>query len=726
MSTASGKTSQTSWVIGWGFSSRCDLNCPFCYSRGVRDESSTWELELVRAEEFLTGNRSRISAINFGTGECFLSPRFPELLVLVRRWVPGAKIAVTTNGAAWDWYQDKELRELLINCIDELDVSLDFSTPEQHDLLRGATGTFERARSVLSLGSELGVAMSLVMLGMPSTLGQDNIEGLVRIAASSEAALRLNSYMPVHAGLEFSPAWEDLESAFQVLSQGDALVCSSDPLFKCRLATMRRPGALDKPLSTCRILPDGRVSPSTYLLSDPWVVAGPLEDLQLDRLQRLMPFQLYRSPPVPPECDGCAHQSSCAGGSIERRWLWHGHLRTRDPYCPGAVHPSTQRKAREAIELVPTNWSGPAVHLDYLPTTVALFGPGQKNRSAGSARASVRTNDRSLCCFREVSDGGPRVLWEITSRCEFNCLHCFRKNDYGREPLPETLQGIADRLIEAGSSKVILTGGEPLLRPDLFSLGARLSGAGMVVDVNSSGWNVDREMAERAAEAGITEFTVSIDGATPAVHDRMRRKSGSFGKAVAAISELKRAGVTVDICCCLTRLNWMDVEQILASASGWGVASVALNGYMSASGRPTDKSLGLGPAELLELAGWIDDHTANGGIPVRTARLLPAEGRASCPALRSVVAIDAEGRCHPCGILRVDDAQAPQLPARSLNEAMRDLSWVTGWLRQPHSDGCANGQYGGCSACPGEREVREESKLSCDRLCVHGPAGSPA
>ena len=90
------------WTVGWGVSSKCDLNCTFCYSKKFRSTHNNSEIDLKQTEKFLINNKDKIKSINFGTGEFFLAPHFFEMLQMCNNILPNASIAVTTNGAYAD------------------------------------------------------------------------------------------------------------------------------------------------------------------------------------------------------------------------------------------------------------------------------------------------------------------------------------------------------------------------------------------------------------------------------------------------------------------------------------------------------------------------------------------------------------------------------------------------------------------------------------------------
>lgn len=368
------------WTVGWGFSARCDLRCPFCYSSRVRLHTVHPEVELAIAEKFLARNGPAIRSINFGTGESFLAPDFPQLLELCQRYAPQARVAVTTNGALAD--VAPPALATFARTLHECDLSLDFAQAEAHDRWRGKAGTWERALRALTLARAMGLQTSLVMLGAPQTLTADNLRGMAHLAEMHRAALRINLYMPTTGNLAFLPSQKIVFDLLLFLQEWNAVTRSSDRLLSHLLGQSLADSHLERRFS-CRILPDGKATPSTYLIEPPWTVTAALDALDLPALSATPPFECYAAPPLPPACRDCSEQARCRGGSVERRWLWPHLIPSGldsiepdgigpDPLCPRLNPILGVDWARLLASAPSSDWPGPTVHLDYLPTIVAL------------------------------------------------------------------------------------------------------------------------------------------------------------------------------------------------------------------------------------------------------------------------------------------------------------------------------------------------------------------
>jgi AdoMet-dependent heme synthase len=161
------------------------------------------------------------------------------------------------------------------------------------------------------------------------------------------------------------------------------------------------------------------------------------------------------------------------------------------------------------------------------------------------------------------------LAWETTRRCNLACLHC--RAAAGSGPYPgelTTAEGkkLLDDLATMGQVVVILTGGEPLLREDIFDLAAHGTSLGhrMVMAVN--GTLLTPAIARRLKEAGIQRVSISIDGATAGSHDRLRAVDGAYAGALAGIEACREAGLPFQINTTVTRANRTELPAIHALA----------------------------------------------------------------------------------------------------------------------------------------------------------------
>lgn len=133
----------------------------------------------------------------------------------------------------------------------------------------------------------------------------------------------------------------------------------------------------------------------------------------------------------------------------------------------------------------------------------------------------------------------PAVLWVLTQRCFYECVHC----DSWRDTRPidgPALLAVADKIASARTRFVALSGGEPFMVKALPAIATRLKRAGKTVSINTNGHLLDDHVDWLVGE-GVDHVQVSIDGHTAALHDGIRRAEGSFARILRGIEALKAA-----------------------------------------------------------------------------------------------------------------------------------------------------------------------------------------
>lgn len=161
-------------------------------------------------------------------------------------------------------------------------------------------------------------------------------------------------------------------------------------------------------------------------------------------------------------------------------------------------------------------------------------------------------------------DKKPIVVWNTTRRCNLACVHCYSQSanrDYPDELT--TAQGMAllEDLAAFGAPVVLFSGGEPLLRHDLFELIAAATGLGMRAVVSTNGTLIDESAAARLAESGLSYVGISLDGLRE-TNDRFRGQEGAFDGAIRAIRNCRAAGVKVGLRFTINKRNVDDIPGI--------------------------------------------------------------------------------------------------------------------------------------------------------------------
>jgi radical SAM protein with 4Fe4S-binding SPASM domain len=165
---------------------------------------------------------------------------------------------------------------------------------------------------------------------------------------------------------------------------------------------------------------------------------------------------------------------------------------------------------------------------------------------------------------KKASERRPIVVWNITRACNLKCVHCY--NDSGAckasdEQSSVEAKGIIDDLVQFGVPSVLFSGGEPLMRPDLFELIGYAVERGVRAVISTNGTLITAEKARQIKQHGVSYVGISLDGIGP-VNDKFRGVTGAFVKAVEGIKNCQDAGVRIGLRLTLTRKNVQDLESL--------------------------------------------------------------------------------------------------------------------------------------------------------------------
>jgi Fe-coproporphyrin III synthase len=181
---------------------------------------------------------------------------------------------------------------------------------------------------------------------------------------------------------------------------------------------------------------------------------------------------------------------------------------------------------------------------------------------------------------------GPVVIWNLVRRCNLACMHCYSVSadtDFPGELSTGEVLRVMQDLKEFRVPALILSGGEPLLRPDLFEIAARAKALGFYTALSTNGTLIDAALAARIAACGFDYVGISLDGLA-ATHDRFRRKAGAFQAALGGIRLCRDAGVRVGVRFTLTQDNAADLPRLLDLAEAERIAKFYLS-HLNYAGR---------------------------------------------------------------------------------------------------------------------------------------------
>jgi radical SAM protein len=160
------------------------------------------------------------------------------------------------------------------------------------------------------------------------------------------------------------------------------------------------------------------------------------------------------------------------------------------------------------------------------------------------------------------------AIWEVTQACDLACVHCRASAQPERDPMElSTEEGkrLIDQIAALRVPVFVLTGGDPIKRPDLFELIGHARQAGVRVSLTPSATPLlTKEIVLRLRDSGLARLAVSMDGARPETHDAFRGMSGSFARTLDAIRWANEAGLPVQINTTFSRRNIGEIDTIVA------------------------------------------------------------------------------------------------------------------------------------------------------------------
>jgi radical SAM protein with 4Fe4S-binding SPASM domain len=213
------------------------------------------------------------------------------------------------------------------------------------------------------------------------------------------------------------------------------------------------------------------------------------------------------------------------------------------------------------------------------------------------------------------------VFWESTAGCNLECIHC-RRITVADQLLPQDLTtqesfDLIDQIAAFGRPIFVLSGGEPLFRPDIFDIARHATDAGLIVALATNGTLIDEDVALKIKESGVRRVSISFDGADAPTHDIFRGQ-GAFDLAIAGMGHLREVGVPYQINTTVARHNVDQMPETLALAKGLG--AVALHLFLLVPvgcGVEIAEDQQITPEEYEDVLNWMYDAEMEGGIELK-------------------------------------------------------------------------------------------------------------
>src|SRR5580658_4280571 len=220
------------------------------------------------------------------------------------------------------------------------------------------------------------------------------------------------------------------------------------------------------------------------------------------------------------------------------------------------------------------------------------------------------------------SQNKPRLIfWELTMGCNLRCIHCRASATELSSPSDLSTQAardIIDEIATISSPILVLSGGEPLFRSDIFQLARYGTDKGLRVALATNGTLVTKHVARMIVDSGVKRVAISLDGADPLTHDTFRGIPGAFDAAITGFRNLKDLGMSVQINTTIARHNAHQLPDVLELAKLIGAD--ALHTFLLVPvgcGVDIAAEQMVPPEEYEKMLNWFYDQSLEGGIELK-------------------------------------------------------------------------------------------------------------
>jgi len=353
------------------------------------------------------------------------------------------------------------------------------------------------------------------------------------------------------------------------------------------------------------------------------------------------------------------------------------------------------------------------------------------------------------------------LFWETTIRCNLRCAHCRRleSNEASASDLDTSqAESLIGQLADLGRSQaqmpvLVFSGGEPLCRDDLFHLVARAREQHIVTALATNGTLINGALARQIRDSGIARVSVSLDGATAEMHDRLRQIPGSFEDALRGIGYLCENGVPFQINVTLTRHNAGQMEQVYDLARSLGAVAVHIFMLVPVGcGRTLAETDILSPQQYETIMREIRALEQRGQIQIKVtcgphyerikresgldrADVAGGHGKSApgaarhggpsrgCLAGLGVLFVSHRGEVYPCGYLPVDCGNVLEKSLKEIWDESEDLARMRDAAMLKGKCGlCGYRQV--CGGCRARAFAATGDYMAEEPFCAYVPKGA--
>jgi heme b synthase len=348
-----------------------------------------------------------------------------------------------------------------------------------------------------------------------------------------------------------------------------------------------------------------------------------------------------------------------------------------------------------------------------------------------------------------LADGTPAcklIAWEVTRSCNLACKHCRAEahlEPYAGELDTAEAKALIDTFPQVGNPIIIFTGGDPMMRPDVYELIRYATDKGLRCVMSPNGTLVTPETAVQMREAGVQRCSISIDGPDAASHDEFRGVEGAFDASMRGIEMLKQAGIEFQINTNVTRANLGSFKQIFDLCERIGAAAWHIFLLV-----PTGRAAQLG-AEVItgqeyeDVLNWFYDFRKTTSMHLKATcaphyyRIMRQRAKAEgVPVTPENFGLDAMtrgclggtgfcfishvGQVQPCGYLELDCGNVRTTPFPEIWRSSKQF-------RQFRTQGEYEGKCGVCEyhkvcgGCRARAHSMDHNYMGEEPLCTYTP-----
>lgn len=324
------------------------------------------------------------------------------------------------------------------------------------------------------------------------------------------------------------------------------------------------------------------------------------------------------------------------------------------------------------------------------------------------------------------------VSWMTTNKCNLKCAHCYQDADDAtdRELSTEEARAMIDGIARAGFRVMIFSGGEPLMRPDIYDLVAYAASRGLHPVFGTNGTLIDDETAVRLKKSGARAMGISVDSLDPGKHDRFRGLENAHELTLRGIEACKRAGLAFQLHTTVVDWNRDEICAISDFAQDIGAIAHYVFFLIPVGRGEFIQETALQVKENEELLRALMRKSRELSIDVkptcapqftRVARQLGVETRfeRGCLAGLTYCVVGSEGIVRPCAYMTED---AGDVRKRPFDEIWKSSSVFEKLRTQAYSGACGTCDYrDGCGGCRARAAYYHDGDiLAQDDYCAHG------